>query len=80
MRKKRGSAVSGDVKRDYLIKLGPCWYRIDTIKAREFGVGAAGAQSSVFSPANMAAIVSRGRTCTARAPSTITSHGRGREL
>jgi hypothetical protein len=33
MRKIRGTAVSGRVKRDYLIELAAQWYRIDTIKA-----------------------------------------------
>jgi len=76
----RGTAIWGCVKRDYLIELALQWYRVDTIKARIFAVRGGGAQSSVFSPAKSVARGSRGRTCTARAPSTMISQGRGREL
>jgi len=78
--KNRGTAIPGCVKRDYLIELALHWYRFDTIRARNFGGRAAGAQSSVFSPAKSAARGSRGRTSTTRAPSTMISQGRGREL
>lgn len=80
MRKIHGTAVWGRVKRDYLIGLSNEWYRFDTIEGANFGVFRRRAQSSVDSPAKREPIVSRARTCTARAPSTITSAGRGREL
>ena len=80
MRKNPRTAVWDRVKRDYLIELIAEWYRVDTIEGPNIGVFSRRAQSSVDSPAKRDSVVSLARTCTARAPSTITSAGRGREL
>ncbi len=80
MRKNPRTAVWDRVKRDYLIELIAERYRFDTIEGSNSGVFRRRAQSSVDSPAKREPVVSLSRTCTARAPSTITSAGRGREL
>lgn len=69
----RKTTVSVPVKGDYLVELAAHWYRFDTNRVCTD-------QSIRRSPANSAATASRGRTSTARAPSTITSQGRGRLL
>lgn len=76
----RGTAVWGRVKRGYLHELAAYWYRIDTIDRPISRRAPRVAQPSVDSPAKSDSTVSRARTSAARAPSTITSAGRGREL
>ena len=68
------------VKRDYLIRLDTQWYRDDTNSMHSALLARDQDAASVFSSAKREATLSRARISKARAPSTITSQGRGRVL
>ena len=77
------SAQTASVRGDYLIRLAVKWYRIDTNMARiARRVARAAIQrgGSRLSSAKSSPTRSRRRASKALAPSTTTSHGRGRVL